>query len=270
MFERSDYMIVNDSRLWYSLTGEGDPLILLHSGFTDHRIWEYQIEPFAQQYQVVNFDQRGNGQSDLPLGPFSHMEDLKALLETLEMKRVSLVGSSQGGGVAIDYALQYPERVKALVVVGSALTGYPYPAEYMAQMMELTGVVQTQGIPAGIEAIIAHPGWDYFFPAPSRPEARAKVIQAVRNSANAFRWIPTWERSPAPTASQRIGEIQCPVLIINGARDSDFVRQMADHLQSGIKQAQRVTMEGCSHLPYVEKPDEFNQIVLEFFKNCCA
>ncbi len=269
MLEKANFIKVNNSRLFYSLTGEGEPVVFLHSGFTDHRIWEYQMEAFARQYEVVSYDLKGYGQSDLPLGPFSNPEDLKALLEALDMKQVSLVGSSLGGGVAIDYALAYPERVKCLVLVGSGLKDYPCPDDYMTQIIELSGIVQMQGIEAGIEHIITAPSWDYFFPSSNRPEARAKVVQAVRDSVSVFRWNPLWDCSINP-AAERLGEIRCPALIVTGTRDSQYVLQIADYLQSGIKQATRIMMEDCCHLPYVEKPEEFNKIVMDFIKNCCA
>lgn len=259
-----DYLSINNTRLFYSINGEGEPLVFVHSGFTDHRVWEYQLAAFSSKYKVISFDLRGYGKSDLPLGPFSHMEDLKSLLDVLQLSKVNLIGSSLGGAVAIEYTLQYPEMVKSLVLVGSGLKGYSYPPEYVTEIMELSGIVQAQGIEAGINHIITSPWWDYFFPSPNRPEARAKVVQLVKDSVSVFRWNPMWDVELNPSACERIEEIKIPVLIIIGDRDNHFVMQIGDYIHGKIENSKKVLMKDCCHLPYAEKPQEFNRLVLDF------
>ncbi len=266
MLDYKGCLEINNTKLFFTVKGEGNPLILVHGGFTDHRIWDYQIDAFADKYKIICFDQRGYGKSDFPMGPFSHSQDLKAIIDALELTKATIIGSSLGGAVAIEFALQYPEHVNALIVVGTALKGYPYPPHYMTQIMELSAKVTTEGIGAGIDHIITSPGWDYFFPSPARPEARAKVEQAVRESTGVFRWNPMWDVELKPSAYERIGEIKSPVLIVSNSRDIDFVHGIEDYIQGKLTNSEKIVMEDCCHLPYVEKPEEFNQIILNFLQ----
>lgn len=259
-----DFLTVNHTRLFCSISGEGEPLVLVHGGFTDHRVWKHQSAAFASQYKVVCLDQRGYGKSDLPLGPFSHMEDLKSLLDVLQLSKVNLIGSSLGGAVALEFALQYPEAVKSLVLVGSGLKGYPYPPDYLASVMELPGIIQAQGIEAGINYILTSPLWDYFFPSPNHPEARASVVQLVKDSVNVFRWNPMWDVALDPSAYERLGEIKIPVLMIIGDRDSHYVMEIGDYIHGKIENSGKVMMKDCCHHPFVEKPQEFNRLVQDF------
>ena len=98
--------------------------MLLHAGVGDRRLWDGQVDALAGQYKVIRPDLRGFGQSPLPGGPFSHVEDVRALLDHLGVERAAVVGNSFGGRVALDFALVHPERTDALVLVAAALTGY--------------------------------------------------------------------------------------------------------------------------------------------------
>src|ERR687894_2826224 len=120
---RSGFAEVNGAALYYETMGAGEPLVLLHAGIADRRMWDRQFEALAERYRVVRFDRRGFGRSPLTDGPYAHHEDLRGLLDGLGIERASLVGCSMGGAAAIDFALRYPERVRAMVLVGSAVSG---------------------------------------------------------------------------------------------------------------------------------------------------
>lgn len=250
--------------MFYSVKGEGEPLVLIHGGFSDHRIWDYQIDSLAVKYKVICYDQRGYGKSDLPIDIFSHLEDFKSLMDALELRKITIIGSSAGGALAIDFALQYPEMVKSLVLVGPGVKGYPYPPDFMTEGMNLYITGQSEGPEVAIQKFISNPFYEYFFPSPNRTDARAKVIQIVKESTNIFRWNPMWEIELKPSAYERVGEIQLPVLIISADKDSELVLKMGEYIQENIKHSKDVMMKDCSHLPYIEKPEEFNQIVLDF------
>lgn len=100
---------VNGARLYYKkVAGSGPPLALVHAGVADSRMWDEQFAVFAQRYRVVRYDVRGFGRSVMPPGPFSHADDLAALLQYLDIARAAVVGVSMGGGIAIDCTLKYP------------------------------------------------------------------------------------------------------------------------------------------------------------------
>jgi pimeloyl-ACP methyl ester carboxylesterase len=116
---------VNGARIYYEVAGEGEPLVLVHAGIADSRMWEGQLPAFADRYRVIRHDMRGFGMTAMVEGPFSHHEDLRALLDSLDVERAHLVGCSMGGGAVLDFALEYPQSIGNLVLVGSAVISTP-------------------------------------------------------------------------------------------------------------------------------------------------
>ena len=115
---------LNGARFYYEVAGAGHPLVLLHAGICDSRMWDGQVAAFAQHYQVVRYDLRGFGQTASVDGSFAHHHDLLALLNHLGIEKTYLLGCSMGGSAALDFALEQPERVAALILVGSSPSGY--------------------------------------------------------------------------------------------------------------------------------------------------
>lgn len=267
MLDDKDYLQINNTRLFYTIKGEGEPLVLLHGSFTDLRIWDYQVDSLASKYKVICYDQRGYGKSDIPESTFSYYDDLKFLIEALELKRVSVIGSSFGGSVAIDFALKYPELIKSLILVGPALNGYPYPFRFMFEAIKLfIFTAKSKGPEAVIEKYITDPFWSYFFPSSNQKEARAKVIQIVKDSEKFLSWDSKLAAVLKPKANKRLHEIQIPTLIVLSDKDNTFNIKVGDYIHKTINKSKKVILPDCGHLPYVEKPEEFNQIVLDFLK----
>jgi pimeloyl-ACP methyl ester carboxylesterase len=107
--------------LYYEMTGAGSPVVLLHGANLDHRMWDDQVAPLAHAHTVVRYDLRGFGRSTRGSISDAHAEDLKALVDHLELDRVSLLGHSLGAGAAVDFAIAYPDAVRALLLVSSSL-----------------------------------------------------------------------------------------------------------------------------------------------------
>ncbi|AKI99728.1 alpha/beta fold hydrolase [Archangium gephyra] len=114
---------MNGARLHYELQGDGFPVVLLHGGLLDLRLWDTQVGPLAQHFTTLRYDQRGFGRTVAPEGqPYAPHEDLRALLDHFSMDRAHVVGLSFGGRVALDFALAFPERVSCLVLVAPEWT----------------------------------------------------------------------------------------------------------------------------------------------------
>jgi len=126
---------------------------------------------------------------------------------------------------------------------------------------------QSEGPEAAIQKFMSNPFYEYVFPSPNRADARGKVNQIVKESTNFVRWNPMWETELKPSSYERLGEIQLPVLIISANKDSEIVLKIGEYIHEKIKHAQEVMMKDCGHFPNVEKPEEFNQIVLDFIKD---
>ena len=123
----SGVALVNGAEIHYDMAGAGFPLVLLHAGVCDRRMWDEQLPALAEHFRVLRYDQRGFGETRMPLGPFSHLADLEGLLAALAIERAHLLGSSKGGQCALDFTLAHPERVGGLVLVCSGPSGYQPP-----------------------------------------------------------------------------------------------------------------------------------------------
>ena len=119
---------VNGARIWYEAIGTCPPLVLVHAGIANSRMWDPQVEEFSRDHLVLRYDMRGFGRSSIPPEPYAHRDDLLVLLDTCEIRNAILVGASYGGNVAIEFALEHPEMVRALILVNS-LVGMETPSE---------------------------------------------------------------------------------------------------------------------------------------------
>ncbi|MBI4483462.1 MAG: alpha/beta hydrolase, partial [Acidobacteria bacterium] len=119
------FAAVNETRLYYEMMGEGHPLVLIHGGGADRRMWDDQFKALAEHCKVIRYDLRGAGKSEIPKKRFSNVEDLHGLLRFLNVDKVYLLGLSRGGGVAADFTLEHPEMVDALILASSNLDSLP-------------------------------------------------------------------------------------------------------------------------------------------------
>jgi pimeloyl-ACP methyl ester carboxylesterase len=150
---------VNGTNLYYEVKGEGDHLVLVHDGLLGCRIWDDQLETFAQRYTVTRYDARGYRRSEAPSQAFSDVEDLHSLLRFLGVKKAHLVGSSNGGRVAVDFALQWPEMVTALVLVGPSLSGYRPSEDKLKRVSTNFSGAEVGNVPRSVEAWLKDPHW---------------------------------------------------------------------------------------------------------------
>lgn len=261
-----EYLKINNANLFYSVIGEGEPLVLIHGNFNDYRIWDYQMSDLTNYYKVIRYDLRGYGKSDTPISSFSHCEDLKALFDTLKIKNATIIGSSYGGSVAIDFLLQYPELVKSLVLVAPSINGYRYPLRIMYEAMKNIFLLKSKGFNFAIEKFINNPFWEYLLPPVYRQEAREKVLQTIRTKKNFYGWDFKLAIPIKPYAISRLSEIHAPVMIVLSDKDKGFNIKVGERVHKEIHNSKKVVINDCGHLPFVEKPEEFNREILYFLK----
>lgn len=259
-----NYYKANNISLHYSVNGSGNPIVLIHGNFMDSRIWEYQIEELSNKNKVVSYDLRGYGKSDIPRSSFSHVEDLKSLIDYLDINDVTLVGSSLGGSIAIDFALKHPNLVQKLVLIAPALTGYKYPFRLNIEVMQNLLTKKMKGSQAAIEKFIASPYWEYMFPSQENKVARDMVLDIIRDEKNFYSWNPSLYRPADVNSINRLSNIKAPTLIVLSDRDKEFNIKVGNYIHENIKKSKKLVIADCGHLPFVERPQEFNRIVLDF------
>lgn len=242
--------------------GSGSPIVLIHGGLVTSAIWDRQIAHFSQAFRVIAYDLRGNGESDLPTAPFSHAADLKALLDALDIERATIVGCSAGGGVAIDFALEYPASVERLVLLTPAIGGFRYPFGMTLRTIGHAINFGRFGLAKAAELYIDNPYWSFFVP--QTEEGRNEFRKAFLANSRMYQGRQGLARAAKPAAIGRLGEIRAPTLLIVCDRDSDF------NLRAGIIASENIPgvtvkmIPGCGHLPNVEAPDETNRLIGKF------
>ncbi len=259
----------NGTKLYYEMMGEGHPLVLIHGGYMDRRMWDDQFSLFAEHYKVIRYDVRGFGESDLPQIPYADRQDLFNLLTFLGVKKTYLLGLSLGGVIALDFTLDYPNMVDALILVGSPVGGYPielmFTAEQMQKQIQLwepfEKAVQDRNKAAMVDVLMSNPT---LVPSPAYPLARQRVREQL--SEYSFVWVldSVAQQELTPPAYGRLTEISVPTLVIVGAEDDAQLHKSADKLEQDIVNVQRATILETHHMPNMEKPEEFNRIVLSF------
>jgi pimeloyl-ACP methyl ester carboxylesterase len=115
--QRRGKIAVNGTTLYYEMAGNEPYVVFIPTTGSDRRMWEEQVRTFAQHYTVVRYDLRGFGKSALTAGSFRHAEDLAALLDALDIVQATLIGFQHGANIAVECALDHPERVQAMALV---------------------------------------------------------------------------------------------------------------------------------------------------------
>lgn len=266
---QSSFAEVNGARLAYDEIGAGQPLVLLHGHLLNRHQWDDQIAPFAEHYRVIRYDARGFGQSTTPTEGFAHYEDLRGLLTFLGIKHAALIGCSGGGAASIDFALTYPHMTDALILVGSALSGFPFPNDPPPLLLHIQEAMARNDLDAAVEY-----GLQLWTDGPRRPDA---VNQDARERTRAMMkelWgreqIHVESRSAEPPAAGRLAELHTPTLAIVGAADNDFIQQIADLIAARAPRARKVVIDDAGHHPNMEHPQEFNELVLEFLSGVAS
>jgi 3-oxoadipate enol-lactonase len=261
----SGWADVNGANLLYRTAGDGPPLLLLHAGICDGRMWDDQIGEFARTHRVIVPDFRGFGQTKMVAGPFAHRHDLWALMDDLGVERAILVGASMSGKTTLDFVLEYAGRVEALILVASALSGYRFTdagtlAAWEASDAALEAGRHDEAAEIEMQTWLAGPRrrLDQIDPG-MRQRVRDMLIQSYATPPD------LGEEQPLdPPAIGRLREVRAPTLIIVGDEDQPDIIVVAGLLESGIVGAKKVVMPGTAHLPNMEQPATFNRIVHDF------
>ncbi len=250
--------------LFYDISGEGYPLILLHAGIANSRMWDPQFDAFTAHYRTLRYDLRGHGQSPLTPVTYSHWQDLMELMNYLEIEQAHILGISMGARVAIDFALERPERVGALVLASAAPPGFqhgspPAYADEAAKAFEAEDFVAA----AEFEVRIWVDG-PHRRPEQIDPELRDAIRDMdIRNLK--YEATGVGEEVPVnPPALERLEQIVAPTLVLSGELDQPFTQAGSQELARRIPAARLVSVPGAAHLLNLEKPEVFNRKVLAF------
>ena len=255
---------VNGSNLYYEITGDGQPLVLVNGSSLDLRMWDEQIESFSTQFQVIRYDLRGIGKSAIPNGDFSHSEDLFQLLKFLDIEKAYILSLSFGAAFTVDFALEHPEMIDALIVASAALSNLR--KDYLEGLAALSEIANEKGVSAAIEELMNNPA----FIAPENVAAKRKTREILSDNSHIFETdfppVRFWQ-PPQINIEENHSKITAPTLIVVGEKDAPIIHEIADNLKKNISNAEKIVIKGAGHMVNLEKPAEFNHTVINFLQN---
>ena len=241
----------------YDVRGQGPVVVLITGSNLDRRMWTRETEWLAKDHTVVRYDLRAHGKSDTATAPFSHLGDLTALLDELQIPKATLIGLSAGSTIALDAALDAPSRVERIVLAGPAVSGFR-PATRPPFLGDLTAALQARDYQKAGEILLT----TSVFAAP--PSAQPIVRQMVTENDRLWTVPPTMMLMPR-SAVDRLGQVAVPTLVLIGDRDA-FQREQADLLAKQVPGARLVVVPDGGHLLNLTSPAAFETAVRDFLR----
>ncbi|GGS95244.1 hydrolase [Planobispora rosea] len=253
--------------MFWTDTGTGRPLVLLHGGFLDHGMWDDQIPVFASRYRVIAPDARGHGRSANATGPYRRTDDLAALLRHLDTGPAILAGVSMGASTAVDTALEHPELVSAVVVVGAG-TSEPYFTDpWTTRVWTAWHAAMTAGdLEASVEGLTLFAAGPHRALGDLDPEVVNRLRRMTRGTMSKHTKDEPDYLIPVRDTWERAADITVPVLAVNGALDSPDHIGMAERLARTVADGRVISIDGTAHYPNMERPDVFNGILEDFLR----
>ena len=246
--------------------GRGRPVVFIHGWAVDRRMWAHQLPSFRRAFTTVTYDRRGFGLSSAPADLDRELEDLDAILDQLELRTVGLVGMSQGGRIALRYALSRPGRVSGLVLQGPPLDDPPPPSSDASTLplARYAALLRQGDRESLLRELASHPLMDV---GPESLEVQAEIIAMLRD----YRGEDLLAPGPA-TDSQRLVAsdlvgVKAPTLVITGSQELLWLRAISDRIARNIRGARRRNIRGGRHFVNMTHIRGYNMVVSEFLRN---
>ncbi|WP_406510326.1 alpha/beta fold hydrolase [Streptomyces sp. NBC_00212] len=248
--------------LSYVLTGEGPPVVLVHAGVADHRMWDAVVPALTERHAVIRYDLRGFGESAPPTGPFSEADDLRRLLDHLGHERVRLVGASWGGRVALDFTLTDPDRVHSLALLAPPWRGYDWSADMVAYDEAETAALDAHDLDAAVQVNL-----DMWLRGPARgwDDVAAGLADQLRGAVRTslVNQDIVGEHSRGPVHGD-LAAISVPTLVGIGKLDVPDFQDIARRYATEIPDATLVEFPAAAHLIALDTPTELTAVLGPF------
>jgi pimeloyl-ACP methyl ester carboxylesterase len=240
--------------------GEGAPVVLLHAGVADRRAWR-DVVPLLDA-PVVAYDRRGFGETPPSSEPFTHLQDLYAVIDAVADGPVWLVGNSMGGALALDAAVDAPERLAGLVLIAPAVSGEPDPEELDPQLER--GMEEYEAVAHDPDALLRFET-RWWLDGPDAPEGRvggaARELALDMNRRIIANAVPEGTGHAGIDTWLRLGEIELPVTIACGDLDEQVAIATGRAIAERIPGARFELLPGVAHLPMLEIPERLAALI---------
>jgi len=267
----SGYAQVNNTKLYYEIAGSGVPLVLVHGSFGDRRFWDFQFAELAKKFKVVRYDIRGYGKSAWPDTNelYRDVDDLKALMDFLNIDKAHVCGLSLGSFIVIDLALTYPEKCLSIIPIGPRVAGdgadefnTPSADSVRTIIATTTAIVRNKGSKQATDYLWT--GDHAMGKCVISPKTRELLLR-MGYEYSWWRYLNAGKREFAfPTAVKHLSEIKTPTLVVTAEYDLQLCNEVAGILAKGIPGAKLISIKGAGHMMNMDKPGEFNKAISEF------
>ncbi|MEU0964864.1 alpha/beta fold hydrolase [Streptomyces sp. NPDC005917] len=248
--------------LSYDIAGDGSPVVLVHAGVADHRMWDAVVPALAERHTVIRYDLRGFGESAPPTGPFRETDDLRRLLDHLGHERARIVGASWGGRVALDFTLTHPDRVHSLVMLAAPWPRYPWSAEMIAYDEAETAALEAGDLNAAVRINL-----DMWLRGPARgwedvaDGLTDQLRGALRTSLVNQTLVGQYSGGPA---TGELAAVSVPTLVGVGKLDVTDFQDIARRYATEIPDATLVEFATAAHLVALDAPAELSAVLVPF------
>lgn len=253
---------VNDINMYYETYGEGEPLVLV-TGFTaELKAWQNIIRTYAAKYQVIVFDNRGIGKTDCPDFPYSTTmmaDDTVGLLKALNLKSAHFIGASFGGCIVQEIAYKYPELVKSIVLSCSFPKWNMRVKLYAEARHEF---MQKNAPDEAIVKFITLLTWSEKFL--SKPGMAEQLVRGGAHPITLTGYVNQMHAVSTFDSTAWLNKIKCPCLVLSGEDDILISADNGVYMAEQIPNAEFYCFKDAGHLPYIEQPEIFNELVMEF------
>ena len=262
---------VNGTKLYYEVVGTGEPIIFVHGNFGDVRHWDFQLEPFSDNFKVVRYDVRGYGKSAVPDTALAYRDcdDIAALMDFLKIEKAHICGLSMGSGIAIDFALAYPSKCISLIPIGPWPNGWgggEFSTVATDSMFTIFGTVFSLISSEGPKAAT-----DYWWAGDHEIKTtvvKQRTLDSLLNIGYEYSWWgflnPSKRGYFTPPAVEVLSTINTPTLIVTADHDIQACKEAAKLMYEQIPNAQLVRLSNAGHCMNMDNPEEFNRIVFDF------
>jgi 3-oxoadipate enol-lactonase len=260
----------DDGELEFDVAGDAarPAVVFLHPGLWDRRTWDEQCASYAERYRVVRYDARGYGRSSRPVPgrPYSHVDDLVAVMSAAGVDRAALVGCSMGGATAAECAVEHPDRVAALVLAAPGINGWDDLTPQEEEEMDRAFAAFDEAIERGELEAARDAQLTIWAPLGTDDPAGRRIRDIAFDNLHELTMDEGGRRDLDPPIVERLGDISAPTLVLPADRDLPVYGRVARIYADGIPGARLVEIANVDHVVNVRRPDAFDAAVLPFLE----
>jgi pimeloyl-ACP methyl ester carboxylesterase len=264
------FVQVPGGRLYCEVDGRGPVLVLVHAGVANLRQWDPHVPSWAEHLTVVRYDTRGYGRTESEHVEFANRSDLAAVLDHVGADAAHVIGCSRGGQIALDFAVDTPERVLSLTSVAGGVGNFEpdLPKEVIDAIIAFDE--STSALAQAKEwAQVADLETAYWFDGPGQPDDRADAAtRAMVREWIYSNYAAEKESGVAqplePSADTLLDRLTMPVLAVVGDRDEAYAMAAMQFLAQAVPHGRLEVFENAAHLLNLEYPERFTRLVAEF------